>query len=229
MGLPVHRGRTYFERIYDKPPGSDVLISIWNRDLINTQLGLVWKAYDSLHTTTWLKVDWTQNYDDLERSLTEDLEQAIRAYSDSYSPIDIQHGSFERESRADPPAQPPQYDIAFKLRSDPRLMWPLEAKVLKSDRNTNDNLKDYIETLQERYLTGYYAPFSNGGAMIGYLKSGDAEVIITNISKRLNCTLLQYEQFSSRCHKTSDHQRNVPIDKDYPIEFRCHHLILPLN
>lgn len=210
------------------PPGSDALVAIWNLSLINNLLELVWQAYDDLHSGAWSQIDWTQDYDDQERSLSEDLERAIRGASDGFLPVVVQHGPFERESRQPAPAQPPAYDIAFVWNADPRIMWPLEAKVLDSDRNINANFRNYVETVQDRYLTCYYAPFSNSGAMLGYLKSGDPEQVTEHIATRLGTTLDAYGAFPLRCHKTSEQTRAVPAGKDYPADFRLHHLIMPL-
>ena len=150
---------------------------------------------------------------------------------DGFMPVDVQHGRFEHESRsrAKRNAQPRQYDIAFYWIDDPRLMWPLEAKVLKSDSDTEENLKNYVDTITTRYLKCDYAPFSSGGAMVGYLKVGDSEAVAAHIAARLGCCLRQYATFPARCHKTSDHRRTIPAGKDYPSEFRCHHLIMPLD
>ncbi len=220
---------TYREELHGKPPGADELVKLWTDALTQRLLNLVWTAYSDVHSTTWSKMDWTRNYDDLERSLSEDLARAINGRMDGFWPVHVIHGPSERESRATPPAQPPEYDIAFQWSANPLLMWPLEAKVIKSDSDTQDNLKDYTETVRHRYLTGYYAPFSNGGAMLGYLKSGDPETVTRHIGARLGVVLVAYPPFPTRCHKTSDHHRTVPPGKDYPLTFRLHHLMLPLG
>lgn len=228
MRLPLLRGQTYQERFYSKPPGVEALVEIWNESLVNNLLGFVWEAYDDIHKAEWSRIDWTKKHDDLERSLSEALERAISKRMNGFAAVYVQHGTRERESRANPPSAPPEYDIAFVWVSNPRLIWPLEAKVLKSDKNTGENNGDYIDTIKNRYLTCYYAPFSTGGAMIGYLKSGDSEIAAANISGRLGHPFSPHIPFPSRCHKVSDHQRIVPAGKNYPAGFRCHHMILPL-
>lgn len=225
----MRRRPTYREEFHGKPPGVDALVDQWSDALIQQLLGLVWGAYDDIHRDVWSRIDWTRDYDDLERSLSEDLAGAINGQMDGYLPVQVMHGPSERESRAAPPAQPPEYDIAFQWRDNPLLMWPLEAKVLNSDRDTKDNLKDYTDTARDRYLTGYYAPFSNGGAMLGYLKSGDPETVAGHIGMRLGVALVTYAAFPTRCHKTSDHLRTIPTGKSNPPKFRLHHLILPLR
>ena len=225
----MHR-LTIRERLHGLPPNSAALIKIWNSALVDTLLKLVWDAYDDLHEEVLSKLDWTEDFADLERSITQDFARLINRKKDGFLPVDVQHGSFEEESRSTikANAQPRQNDIAFVLTADPRIMWPLEAKVLKTDKDTNENLRDYIDTLNSRLLTGVYAPFSTGAAMLGYLMSGDAETVISHIGVRLGSDMKAYQIFPNRCHKTSDHTRNIPAGKDYPISFCCHHLILPL-
>lgn len=225
------KGQTIRERASGRPPGTEVLIAIWNEALVDNMLRLVWEAYDQLSGELLAGINWEEDYDDLERSISVELERVIRMKMNSFMPIVVQHGPYEHESRSATKrnAQPPQYDIAFCWISDPRFMWPLEAKVLKSDSDTESDLGDYISTISVRYLMCRYAPFSNAGAMIGYLKTGDAEVVVGHIAKRLGCRLAPNTKFPDRCHRTSDHKRHVPSGKDYPTEFRCHHLIMPLG
>ncbi len=227
----VAKGETIRERVCGCPPAAAALIAKWNEGLVENILRLVWDAYDQLCLELLGNVDWSEDYDDLERSISQDLERVIRRNIDGFMPVSVQHGPFEHESRSRVKrnAQPPQYDIAFFWISEPRLMWPLEAKVVKSDGDTEENLKDYIDTVNTRYLTCYYAPFSSGGAMIAYLKSGDAEDLADHIAARLGCTLRKHTAFAKRCHKISGHRRTVPPGKDYPLDFCCHHLIMPLS
>ncbi len=225
----MFKRQTILEARLGPPPGSDALVAFWNLTLVNNLLGLVWQAYDDTYSTAWSKDVWTQDYDDEERLLSEELERAIRRASDGYLSVTIQHGPCEREARKLAPAAPPQYDMAFVWTGDTRIMWPLEAKVLDSDHDTNKNLGDYVKTVQQRYLTCYYAPFSNSGAMLGYLKSGSPETVVQHIAKRVGVHLADYNAFPAQCHKTSDHHRPVPAGKDYPAEFRLHHLIMPLQ
>jgi hypothetical protein len=110
-------------------------------------------------------------------------------------------------------------------------MWPLEAKIVKTDDDIDDNLRDYIQTLRERFLMCKYAPFSNGGAMLCYFKAGDITTLLGNIEGRLECSLSQYAGFPDRPHRISEHVRTVPPEKagTYPAHFRCHHIIMLLS
>jgi hypothetical protein len=222
---------TIFESRYGKPPGIEQVLQIWNDDLIDNLLSAVWKGYDLLYSTFLSQIPWHLQHEDLERSITQIFEKAIRDVMNPYMPCYIQHGPFERASRAGGNAQPPTYDLAFILINDIRIMWPLEAKVIKNDKNTGENLKDYIDTLNNRFITCYYAPFSSSAAMVGYLIAGEPDNVLENISSRIKDGLKSYSQFSLRNHKVSEHLRNVPHDQEdyYPKEFRCHHMIMRMK
>jgi hypothetical protein len=142
----------------------------------------------------------------------------------TYEFFDIQHEVYEIESSQSAQAQPPQYDIAFILTANERIIFPLEAKVLKSDSAVGE----YIKEIKDNFITCRYAPFSSQGGMLGYLFSGDSNKAFTNIATKVPCTLNDHPDFPTRDHKTSDHQRVVPPGKSYPAEFRCHHLLLKI-
>jgi hypothetical protein len=100
-------------------------------------------------------------------------------------------------------------------------MWPLEAKVLRSDRDVGR----YVNEITGNFLTCRYAPFSGEGAMLGYLLAGASADVLENIAFKTPCILDDHPELASYNHKTSDHVRLVPADKPYPINFRCHHMI----
>ncbi|BAZ32951.1 hypothetical protein NIES4074_54590 [Cylindrospermum sp. NIES-4074] len=160
----------------------------------------------------------------LETTITQSLERKIRRKMTGDEPFDVQHEVYEWESRQSAQAQPPHYDIAFYLISNERIIWPLEAKVLKSDGAVGK----YVEEINDNFITCRYAPFSSEGGMLGYLFSGDPDKVFINIAAKVPCTLSDHPDFPKRDHKTSDHQR-VPSEKSYPAEFRCHHMLLKIN
>lgn len=194
-------------------------------------LQMVWDAFDDV-TAALSSIDWTQGIDDVERGITEVLETALQRRwraSGGFPPFHIRHEAYERESRSAPPARPPQYDIAFILNDDERVMWPLEAKAIADDRDTNANFKDYVDTVNDRFLTGYYAPFSNGGAMIAFLRAGDPSALVTAVAGRLKATFVPSSDFPRRHHSVSTHDRDIPAGKPYQRDFVCHHLVMPLS
>lgn len=222
----MHRRRTLTELRYSKPP-SLTAIRRWSRDFSTNLLGYVWQAYDLFHDEALSKVDVSKAEDDLERDITMSLERRIhRVMKGGFEPFTVQHNPYEEESRRPAPAQPPQYDIAFVLNGDERVMWPLEAKVLKSDSVAA--VTAYADDVNNQYLTCRYAPFSSEGAMLGFLLSGDEEVAFTSVETKVPCTLTAHPDFPSRHHKTSDHTRTVPSGKTYPCDFRCHHLMMKI-
>ena len=49
--------------------------------------------------------------------------------------------------------------------------------------------------------------------MVAYLKSGSAGAVLDHLAARIGCTMLDYPNFASRVHRTSDHTRVVPQGK----------------
>lgn len=199
-------------------PAFVALARAWMKAPADALLAFVWTAYDDMQARPPV-IDTR----DLERSITQRLEARINDAMSGDEPFRVQHGPYEHETMAPSPAQPPQYDIAFVLRSDERLMWPMEAKVLE----TAGRVAGYLADINDQFLTCRYAPFSGSAAMLGYLLSGSASDAFDDIGKKLGCTLLAVSGSSSaRPHRTSHHVRVVPAGKSYPKDFTCHHLIL---
>lgn len=199
-------------------PAFVALARAWMQAPADTLLALVWTAYDDMRASPP-----TIDTRDLERSITQRLEARINDAMSGDEPFRVQHGAYEHETMAAPPAQPPQYDIAFVLRSDERLMWPLEAKVLE----TAGRISEYLEDVRQQFLTCRYAPFSGSAAMLGYLLSGDTSEALDGIGKKLGCTLHPVSGSSAtRAHRMSYHVRTAPLGKPYPLDFICHHLML---
>jgi hypothetical protein len=221
----VSRRFTLSEHRFPKTPEFTAVARQWNKRAIEIMFGFVWRGYDLLWVEVLRDTDWTQVADDLERDLTEQLEPRIRRGMTGFEPFDVQHARSEREKRLPAPAQPPQYDIAFYLREQPRVSLPLEAKVLHTDQD----LAPYLMDLNGEFLTCRYAPFSAEGAMLGYLLKGSPASFFAKIERTVPCKLHQHKGFPDRPHRFSDHKRTVESGKPYPVAFRCHHLILRLT
>ena len=200
-------------------PHSDFihLASAWSRNQSEIILGFIWQAYDQLRSD-----NPTIDGRDLERSITQLLEPRIHRVMSGDEPFYVQHGPNERETMKEQPAQPPQYDLAFILNAEERIMWPLEAKVLETD----GAVSNYVRDIREEFLKCRYAPFSSEGAMLAYLLSGTPGHAFHNISEKVPCELVDHPSFTSRPQKVSRHLRSVPTGKAYPASFSCHHLIL---
>ena len=194
----------------------------WRSDASVRMLQWVWDGYDLLVAEVLSKADWDKARDDLEREITELLEPRVRRCMPAHAFCYIQHGAKERETRLPAPAQPPEYDLAFVLYSNERVKWPMEAKVL----HTDSDVSDYVRDIRCEFLTCRYSPFSAEGAMLGYLLSGDPTAAFSHIAKALRAKLAASPHFPDRHHRTSSHQRQVPAGRPYPRLFRCHHLIM---
>lgn len=202
-------------------PAFIALARAWMQAPADTLLALVWTAYDDMQVRP-PAIDTR----DLERSITQRLEARINDAMSGDEPFRVQHGPYEHETMAPSPAQPPQYDIAFVLRSDESLMWPMEAKVLE----TAGRLADYLDDVNDQFLTCRYAPFSGSAAMLGYLLSGTTSDALDGIGLKLGSTLYEVKGASSmRPHRMSHHVRAVPAGKPYPKDFTCHHLMLKFS
>ena len=198
----------------------------WSSDLITQALKFVWLGHDLLQDEVLDRVNCEQANKQIEKTLSSLLEKRIHRVMSGDEPFDVQHEVPECETSYSDQAQPPSYDIAFILRYNETIIFPLEAKVL----HTEKKLSPYIKEIQSNFLTCRYAPFSSEGGMLGYLLKGDCTKVFSNIEKAISCPLTHHPDFQEREHKTSDHQRIVPPDKPYyPVKFRCHHLLLELT
>ena len=101
-------------------------------------------------------------------------------------------------------------------------MWPIEAKVLE----TSGRIAEYIRDVKQEFLTCRYAPFSNSGAMLGYLLEGNPNDALLAIENSLGRKLWFVPEHLSRPSRRSNHNRTVPSGKPYPPTFDCYHLIL---
>jgi hypothetical protein len=199
----------------------------WSKTASKKLLEYVWKGCDSLASEQLANIPRAEadNYSHIERSLTQALVPEINRAMPHESPFCVQQEVYEFETAVSSQAQPPQYDIAFILYQNQRIVWPIEAKVLPTD----GTLSEYVNEVRDNFLTCRYAPFSTEGAILAYLLTGKPAILFRNIEKRLTCVLSDHPDFRDRDHRTSDHQRPVPKDKNYAVNFRCHHLVLEVG
>lgn len=219
------RRPTIGESRYPESNDFMALLGGWKQDAITRMLGFVWTGYDLLVHEVLEGLNPEQPYEDLERSVTQYLEPRIRQSMTGYEPYYIQHGVYEHETRRPAPAQPPQYDLAFVWRQNGRVMFPLEAKALK----TSGDVARYLTDVRNEFLTCRYAPFSCEAAMLAYLLSGTSGETFGAISQKLSCAVQLHPNFNTRPHQFSDHQRDVPQGKTYPAKLRIHHMVLEIK
>jgi hypothetical protein len=221
----ARRGKTVAEALF--PAATDQLVRLarkWCADSTDLILEAVWGGYDLLCNNPETIHRLSKSTDDLERGITRQLEPRIRERLSGYEPFFVQHGVPEDESRK-PWGRPREYDIAFVFRDNPRIMWSVEAKLLKKAHVP----PDYVQTVQDRYLTCEYAPFIGEGGMAGYLLEGTPEQIFSALGPLLKTRLVRPKRPAGRPHRYSAHVRSVPAGKSYPRRFRCHHMIMPFN
>ena len=216
------RGRTFLELRYDKPPDA---LAAWSEDAVTKLLGLVWSSCDRYLKEGFASKHLTLADEQIERDLTQDIALRLMDLLTRMEPFRIQHERSELMSPLRKRRRPPQCDIAFVWREDDRIMWPIEAKVLRSA----SNIAEYVSEIANNYLTCRKAPLSSGGAMLGYLLSGSPKEAFDRISASLDCLLEDEPNFLARNHKISDHERTAATCRESPREFRCHHLLLALN
>ncbi len=198
-------------------PAFVTLARSWMQNPAQQLLSFIWLTYENMRA-----LPPYVHTKDLERSITELLERRVHDVMTGDEPFYFQHSPFEHETMKAPPAQPPEYDLAFVLRANERIMWPLEAKVLE----TPNRVAKYIRDVKCEFLTCRYAPFSSSGAMLGYLLTGQPDDAFAAVSRKLSCKLEPVPEHPTKPNRLSHHQRKVPAGKPYPAEFGCYHIIL---
>jgi hypothetical protein len=221
----MRRRKTISEQIWPKDTSFNSL-KAWPSDAGCVILRRVWAAYDDLDATILSRVDWFRVEDEIERSLTAYHSLKIQERQTGDEPFILHPEMPEFETRQPAPARSKAYDFGFVMRGgDYSMVWPIEAKVLKSDKK----LAPYLRDLDNKFLQCKAAPFSHEGALIAYLLAGSPNVVFDGIAVHIGQLLFPSTAFSGRNHRTSNHQRDVPKDKPYPKDFLCHHLVMELK
>lgn len=183
-------------------------------------LDWTWRAYDALHANILSGADLTRPLEQLERDLAQLHFGEIQSLwaretggECAYSP---RHEQPEFETRSPAPAKPPAYDIAFVWNDNPRIAWPIEAKVVP----TPGTLAAYLGDTQ-KFCSGTAAPFTGEGAQIAYLLTGTPREFFDNLrSSPLTSSLQHFQDFPKGSHGVSSHVRNSAPD------LRLHHLAM---
>ena len=116
----------------------------WTAGVSIQVLDWTWRAFDALRLTVLSRVDMSQPLDQLERDLTSkhfiEIQRLFAAETDGMSSIVPHHEFPENESRPGGSGRPPASDISFVWYDNPRVSWPIEAKVL----STSSTLAPYL-------------------------------------------------------------------------------------
>ncbi len=216
--------RTYLERRWPDAPMFQDIATRWCADHSRRLLTLVWRAYDLLAANDFDKVAFEAKDEAREESLNYLLAVRIDQCKGE-APFCVVHQPPEQTKRKRGRGRSPQPDIGFALYENPRAVWPMEGKVLMHDRDVGA----YVAEIDTNFIEARYATFSNEGAMLGYLMTGDAETALSHVSDDLGCRLRSHPHFHQRPHKLSDHVRaNLP-HANSPADIVCHHLVLCLS
>lgn len=220
------RRMTLGEARFPKTPEFAQVRRMFSEAIVAQMLALVWEAWHALQANALKDIDISLADEQLERSLTEELERAMQDRLTHMEPYTVQHESWEMETRSGGSAQPRQYDIAFVFRANTRIKWPVETKILPTD----GQIAAYVADIVDAFVTCIYAPFTGEGAMVGYLKKGEVDAAFQAIAVSLQTPLSDHSLASPRRpHKVSLHKRTVPTGKSYPKKLRCHHLLFDLS
>lgn len=222
----MRQRQTLLEACFPTVPEFAEISRIVDEATVVRMLSIVWEAWDQVRLEVLQSVDLSVADDQLERALNERLESAMQERLNNTEPFTVQHESYEWASRKGGSARPPQYDIAFKLRAQPRIMWPLEGKVIP----TASQIAAYVRDIDEAFIHCVYAPFTGEGAMLGYLRQGAVSAAFQAIAKHYGVPALDtHPAFPGRSHRRSLHLRKVPEGKQFSSELRCHHMLMELS
>ena len=212
----------------DDSPEFAAVAEVWPAATVRAMLTLAWEAFDALKSGKFRGIDFNLRREQIERSLTDLHAQEIndrwaRSYR-KFSAFIPHHEAPEYHGRVSASSKPVAYDIAFVMRSNRRLRWPIEAKVA----NHPGDLIAYHGDLQ-KYLSGKGSPYSAEAALAVYLRSGTAEALFAHLRKLVRQTLKPHRDFPRRAHRTTAHTRlPAKLPKGTPPQFTCHHLVFEL-
>jgi hypothetical protein len=199
------------------PPDFVTFAATWQNDGITRLLNYVWEGYDELCR----QKPTTLNPRD-EVSVNVHLAVQIERKKPKSCPFAFVHTPPELATRLASSRPAPAPDFGFLPLDNLAVMLPLEAKVLKTERD----LSEYLKALRTRFLQCRYAPYSTEGVMLGYLLTGETEAAFKNLKRKLRVKLSLHHVFFMRPHLISEHQRRHRRCKTSPTEFRCHHLMM---
>lgn len=214
------------QSVFDQERSAAPLATLvdWAASMEGQMLRLLWRALDRMREDGFVGLRLPDVEEEMERELTTKLFSRLQqcwAADGGGQPFHPQSGYAETETRRGGNASPPVYDVAFVFTQAEYLAWPVEAKVLGSP----SSLGDYTKTIRERFLTCRYAPFTSGGAMLGFLSGGEPASVFGEVTRQTGYTLDPVVGFDADAHRASQHAREVPTGKPYSSHLRLHHLV----
>jgi len=153
----------------------------WSHSASTQILDWLWRAFEALRAGPVARVDFTKPLDQLERDFTDlhfkEIQRLWAGETGGATTFYPDHEIPEFESRQPAPAQPPAYDLGFVLYANPRIIWPIEAKVVRKP----SALTAYLADVRDKFVAGIAAPFVGQAAMIGYLLAGEAAELFAGL------------------------------------------------
>lgn len=192
---------------------------------IRRLLTLLTKAYQDLHERQWVKADSSED------SITEEWFISIQKRWRSHGacgliPVHQKADDAKAESRG----RPPTIDFCFRDECFPESYFGAECKLL--DQGCRGHLVAYLDMDKGigRFISGRYSAASGAGAMVGYVRCGDCNVVAVGIASGMNSlegspslnrstALLGFDQLYE-----SRHLRATGVSP-----FLCYHLLLAFN
>ncbi|MBN1360417.1 MAG: hypothetical protein JW993_07490 [Sedimentisphaerales bacterium] len=222
----MSRRAAFREQAWPEDPVFKELALKWAEAVSEQVLDWVWRAFDALRIGPMAQVDLTRSAEQLERDLANlhfiEIQSLWRRETDGFSALSPGHEIPEFESRHSAQAKPPAHDLGFVHLENPRVIWPIEAKVVRKPCA----LSAYLTDVREKFVAGIAAPFVDQGAMIGYLLAGTAREVFASLESELSQTLKHPSAFAARDHRTSFHGRDKsPFGRALP-DLLLHHLVM---
>jgi hypothetical protein len=181
------------------------LAAEWSRESSQKFIDWLWRSFEVLLQEAPVLRDPASDFEAFERSLTHHhfilLSQLIARETHGFASFTVQHEMPELEGRKPAPAMPPAYDLAFVWNANPRVAWPVEAKVVPTPRALAPYLSD------TRKLTESGAPFCNDAAQLAYVLFVEVEVFLDNLNRNGQVAFLAGQGHCSRPLRTSYHER----------------------
>ncbi len=215
------RRQTFSEIAWPEDANNQQAATEWASNIVVQALDWTWRGFDVLHAEHLSNIDMTQPLEQLERDIVRHHYVQIltlwRQEAGGYAAFSPVHEWPEMETRSEPSAKPPSYDLGFvSTAANQRWALAVEAKVLP----TKGQLAEYMKDVNKKFVDGIASPLVGEGGMIGYLLCEETDAVFAGTEKRLRQTLVSPPEFSSRPHRTSSHERTgAPT-------LRLHHMLM---
>ena len=195
----------------------------WPAGFIQGVLSRIWQGWDRVvakHGNKLSNLAWRE-LEQKERSLAALHAYQILELQNTDDLFICSTEAHELETTSSPQAMPPSYDFAFGLRGgNRRILFPVEAKVVKEAANVSEMVKD----LTEKYHSGKGCPLSAVAALVGYLLTGEEKDVFRSIENKTSLSLSSADGFSEHRHKKSISTR-VPPNAHLEASLECHWMI----